>query len=106
MPLRTYNGFNHYHRMKGGRIIEDAVRAGKVEPPSKCCRCGQTKGEILYHVEDYTPDKILDNLEPTCRRCHGYIHRVSRPAEKQNEYWDAIARGVKFPPQGKPKVWM
>lgn len=103
MPLRTYNGFDHNQRMKGDGIIKAAILSGLIPPPSACSRCGQTEGELVYHCEDYTPERILGNLEPTCRRCHDYIHRVSRPAEKQKEYWDAIARGVKFPPQGKPR---
>lgn len=102
--LKTYNGFNDKQRMKGDRIIKKAVREGKVPPPTKCERCGQTEGRIDYHVEDYSPERILDNLEAVCGRCHYYIHR-EMPQEKKDAYWKDVAEGKIGKPWGKPGAW-
>lgn len=105
MVLKNYNGFDHKQRMTGSKIVDKAIEDGLVPPPLRCERCGQAEGLLVYHVEDYSPERILDNLEALCGRCHDMIHRA-RPVEKQEAYWADVRSGKMGAPWGKPKVWL
>jgi hypothetical protein len=99
MPLATWKGFDHKQRMAGTKIIDTAIRLGKLRPPAKGIRCGQTDGEIIYHTDNYSPDQILNCLEEVCWQCHYRIHNEHRFPESCKKYWEDIAQGKMYPPR-------
>lgn len=89
--LKTWRGWNHKQRMAGAKVVNEAIAAGRLEPPTVCNRCGRTEG-VLYHAHEYG-EKVMDNLEPLCRKCHMVVHWEHRDMEAAQAYWDAVARG-------------
>jgi hypothetical protein len=80
MKLGKYNGFSSEQRIEGDKIIKKAIKDGVLPPLNKvtCKICGQDKGVREYHTEDYSPDKILDDVIPICWRCHRHIHQKKK----------------------------
>ena len=70
--MKDYNGFSGEQRAKVGNLITKAIKQGRLSPPSKCCLCGQTKGVLHYHLEDYS--KPFEDLRPICVGCHMRLH--------------------------------
>ncbi len=52
------------------QMLQDAVRAGKIQRASACSNCG-TIGKVEGHHEDYA--RPLDVVW-LCRRCHWHHH--------------------------------
>jgi hypothetical protein len=62
--MKSYKGWTAYERRKSGEKAYEAIQKGIIPPPSKCNRCGQTKGIIDYHNHDYShPYKYRINTE-------------------------------------------
>jgi hypothetical protein len=95
--LATWKGFNHKQRMAGSKIINDAVREGKLKPSVKCIHCGQIEGKILHHTDNYNPDEILNCLEEICWQYHWWIHNESCCPTSCKKYWEDIAQGKMYP---------
>lgn len=95
--MQEYNGFTEKERLKGDRIIKNAIKNGEILPltQAKCCVCGQDKGIIQYHCEDYTPENILDDIAPICWHCHQQLHRnrANNP-EKWKQYLKDVKNGI------------
>lgn len=96
--MKSYNGFTPQQRMEGDRIIKQAIAEGKLKPPTKCRVCGQDKGILHVHAEDYRPDKILANCRCLCWRCHMILHSRYRNREAFNRYFKEVREGKKYPP--------
>lgn len=99
MALAEYNGFTEKERNKGERIIKKAEKEGRLTDrhATICKMCGQDKGVREYHAEDYSPDKILDDVIPLCWRCHRHIHRKNK-GPKWHEYEEMLKRGERAEP--------
>jgi hypothetical protein len=97
--MREYNGFTPEQRREAGRIQERAFKQGIIQRPRKCKRCGQEKGIIDAHLEDY--NKPLEDIEPLCYRCH-MIHHVAHNRDNKDpdcaRYWAEVAEGKQYPP--------
>ena len=70
--MKEYNGFSGKERDKVAVIIRKAIQSGELPAPNKCCMCGQEKGMLHYHLEDYS--KPLEDLQPICVGCHMRLH--------------------------------
>ncbi len=62
--LADYKGWAHKEPIAGGKETQKAIDAGIVPPPTKCNRCVQTEGVIVYHNEDYSDP--IKHFEPLC----------------------------------------
>lgn len=73
--MTSYNGFPPEQRERAQRWLVKQWNSGAVPRPSKCCACGQTKGIIHAHAEDYS-EPFGENLlrYPLCYRCHITLH--------------------------------
>ena len=94
--LADYNGFTHAQRIASLAKTKAAILSGGIPKPTKCEFCGQTKGIIQYHNEDYShPTKYL---RVWCWRCHMMHHSRNRAPEAVKAYFDAVSAGKKFAP--------
>lgn len=72
MATGVYNGFKGDLRDKVGQLQEMLIRDGYMKPAVKCYQCGQTKGRIAYHLEDYRA--VTSEDTPMCFMCHMVLH--------------------------------
>jgi hypothetical protein len=73
--MNPYNGFSGQQREKAQRWLNAQWAAGTISKPSKCCACGQTRGIIHAHAEDYSePFGDHTHQYPLCYRCHICLH--------------------------------
>ena len=90
--MSDYNGFTEEERAKGGAVQTWAYDKGYLKRPLNCSACGvygETPGEIIAHLEDYT-EPIVGSIF-LCYRCHTMVHlRFSFP-----EYWDCYRQYVR-----------
>lgn len=94
--MKDYNGFTGNQRNRVATIIRKAINKGDISPPQKCDICGQDKGQIHYHLEDYS--KPLEDLKPICVGCHMRLHiRFEYPNLWKQHLLD-IRAGKKSPP--------
>ena len=102
MGLAWYNGFSPQERMKGGKIINEAIKKGELKDLRlmKCERCGQDKGVRVYHCEDYSPENILNDVVCLCYKCHMQIHtnKAYRNTKRYKKYEKDINNGLIYPP--------
>lgn len=90
-----YNGFTGEYRNKVGQKINRMVKAGQMVIPNKCDICGQTKGVMVPHLEDYYQ---IQTAVPVCVCCHMILHsRFSRPNRWIN-LLHAVREGKMSPP--------
>jgi hypothetical protein len=100
------------------RITKKAKAMGLIPMPKKCNRCGQDKGILHSHNEDYdftlnilpkymTGEKLLDDvardkvencLEPICWTCHMIHHKKHRNKEAHDEYFRRVYEEGFVPP--------
>lgn len=89
MATGVYNGFKGDLRDKVGQLQELLIRDGYMKPPTKCYQCGQTKGRIVYHLEDYRA--VTSEDTPMCFMCHMVLHCTrSGTFEYRSEYHKMI----------------
>ena len=98
--MKSYNGFPPAQRLKAQAWLNAEWAAGRIPRPSKCCACGQDRGEIQAHAEDYsepfTAAKLL--AYPLCLRCHLMLHCRFRHPVAWDRYRASIRSGVTFGP--------
>lgn len=95
MGLSNYNGFTGREREASLRRVHKLWDSGEVPRPTECMACGQTKGTIHGHSEDYSNDHVHI---PLCITCHLILHmRFQLPA-----VWDQYRERVRQGWQGTP----
>ncbi|AKQ08652.1 hypothetical protein PBC5_086 [Bacillus phage PBC5] len=102
MALKVYKGYDHKARMKGQRIIDKAVAEGRYPKAAYCTACGQQKGRLDYHADDYTPETILEHTRVLCFNCHMTHHILyGNPNDKGAQlYEQRVREGKRFLPCG------
>lgn len=103
--MKSYNGFTPAQRIQGDAIVKEAIARGELPPLSeqKCCLCGQTKGILHYHQEDYSPDKVVASSRPLCWVCHMMLHsRFSHPLSFGKYMIDVTMYGKRVAPTYRP----
>lgn len=107
MVLSEYNGFTPEERMKGDKIIKKAIADGILPDlhTIPCELCGQTKGIREYHAEDYSPDKILDDVICVCKKCHRHIHAKNKETPYYKQYEKDIRNGKIYEPEYNKRYW-
>lgn len=108
MTLTNYNGFTGKEREKYSKIQQKAIAEGILKPENeiKCTMCGQDKGIRVYHVENYFPERIVENSTPMCASCHDQYHRV-RPNNplKFRQYLESV-REIPSKPRYNKTFWL
>jgi hypothetical protein len=96
--LNSYNGFTPEQRMEALRWTKAEYAAGRRAPPRQCCVCGQTKGIIEPHSEDYSkPYGEHIGKYPLCYVCHMILHCRFRAPDAFRVYQNQMRQGLQFP---------
>lgn len=95
--MKSYNGFSPNQRMKAQRWLNYHYDNGLLKRPTVCVACGQDKGIIDSHAEDYSEPFAngKTNEFPLCFCCHMMVHCRFTSPESWKMYKDLVARGFK-----------
>lgn len=117
--MKSYKGWSPEFRKASLKLTNKAKTLGWIAQPKQCRRCGQTKGILHLHNEDYDvtyytlteafnrfPVSITEHelseldrvLEPICWRCHMMHHSVGRNKQAVEQYFSEVALGKQWPP--------
>lgn len=98
--MKSYNGFPPEQREKAQRWLREQWTSGRLARPSKCCACGQDKGIIDAHAEDYSEPFAAGKTDEfhLCFTCHMMVHCRFRNRAAWDRYREAIAKGGHFGP--------
>ena len=101
--LAQYRGWVHEERMALNKVIDEAIRSGKLKPFHEigCNRCGQKEGLGTYHSPWYAS---LDYAEPLCWRCHLITHMERQDPKGCEVYWMEVKNGKQYPPIYKADI--
>ena len=95
----SYNGFGPKIRDESYYWMKDLIRQGKIPPPSQCEACGETRGQLDYHAEDYSrpfgPHLYAHQL---CFRCHMMLHIRFRVPDRWRRYIEQLEAGAVYEP--------
>lgn len=112
--INSYRGYSHNERLAVQRIINQAIKDGKIQSPLDlpCEICGQTKGIREWHSWEYAKETALETIQCVCYRCHRNWHVFERGPENNSRYNAAVNyfRQVKrdnkiFPPVYNKKYY-
>lgn len=94
--MKSYKQWSAAERNASLKKTNKAIADGVIPPATKCNRCGQVHGLVMYHNEDYSdPIKYLESL---CWRCHMVHHSAHRAPAQCRVYWEEIKAGFVYPP--------
>lgn len=122
MAVKTsYKKWSKEERNFSAALTKHAATLGWIKPKDCCERCGQTKGIIHLHNEDYDvtirilqvavidrdPEPYITDeekaemnavLEVLCWRCHMIHHSKHRSPAAHDKYFAEVAAGKCYPP--------
>lgn len=94
-----YNGFDPDIRSESFHWMKAEIIAGRISPPSKCSACGETRGHIDYHAEDYSrPFGPHIHEWELCFRCHMMLHIRYRRNDHWLRYIERLEAGAIYEP--------
>lgn len=98
--MNSYNGFTPKQRYKALAWFKKQIQLGKHPPkPCKCDICGQTKGALMYHSEDYSePFGEHIGKFSLCFICHMMIHCRHKNPESWEVYKTRLKQGIRYKP--------
>ena len=97
--MNSYNGFSPEQREKAQRWLRSQWESGALARPSTCCACGQTRGVIHAHAEDYSePFGDQTHAYHLCYRCHICLHLRFRNPDGWARYKQALRDGWTWAP--------
>jgi hypothetical protein len=95
--LGTYNGFSAEERGASSRWERELLRSGW-KRPTKCIACGQNRGVVDAHLEDYSQPFEISRQIPLCYRCHIFaVHLRHRYPVQTAVYRSWVRRGFRAP---------
>lgn len=94
--MKSYNGYTPTQRYKALDYHKQQIKAGlKPEKPTHCHGCGQTKGSLSWHSEDYSmPFGEHIGEHGVCYVCHMMIHCRFRNKKAWSQYILNIKDGL------------
>lgn len=80
--MNPYNGFTPHQRMQAFHWLKAEIAAGRRSEAAQCDCCGQTRGILELHSEDYgAPYGDHIGAYQLCYCCHMAVHcRTKNPA--------------------------
>jgi hypothetical protein len=95
----SYNGFGPKIRDESYDWMKREIAEGRVKPPSRCSACGETRGHIDYHTEDYSrPFGPHIYAYELCFRCHMMVHARFRMRHRWKCYIVRLEQGAIYQP--------
>ncbi len=105
--MNSYNGFSAGQRMKAFKWLMEKITRKEIPPkPAKCDVCGQDKGHLEYHSEDYSAPfgKHIGQFG-LCYTCHLMIHCRHNSGDTWKKYIKYISEGRRYEPF-YAKAWL
>jgi len=97
MALKSYNGFSGAQRNKAAAWIREQYHKGLAHPPLVCCACGQDRGVMDNHQEDYSePYGPHIFAFPLCYPCHLMVHCRARSPIAWATYRQLVRDGMRL----------
>jgi hypothetical protein len=98
--MNSYNGFSPEQRDKAQRWLRSEWSFGRLARPSVCCVCGQDKGIIDAHAEDYSEPFAAGKTDQfhLCYVCHMMVHCRF----KNRDNWRAYRSEVRLSGRARP----
>lgn len=98
--MKPYNGFSETQRNKAQAWLNSQWAAGLLQKPFQCCSCGQTKGIIDAHAEDYSEPFAAGKTDQyhLCFRCHMALHCRFKNPKAFQRYCQAVESGKQYNP--------
>ena len=90
--MNSYNGYTAKERYAALAWLKKEWAKGTREQTPKCCDiCGQTKGQLSYHSEDYSyPYGDHIGFFGLCYICHMMLHCRFRNPKLMSAYVEAL----------------
>jgi hypothetical protein len=111
MGYAWYNGFSPKRREASWTWMKGEIAAGRIQrSPVRCEVCGETRGLLDYHAEDYSlPFGPHIYQYQLCFRCHIILHSRFRIPDVWLRYIEQLEAGAIYPPmmgRGEiTKIW-
>ena len=101
--MNQYNGYSPSQRLKAQKWLNEQWKTGKAQRPSMCCACGQTRGVIHAHAENYS-EPFGEHIYkyPLCYRCHMMLHCRFQNPLAWNDYKAELKKGALWNPMYWP----
>ena len=114
--MNNYKGWTVEQRELSLKLTNRAKKLGLLEQPHKCKFCGQEKGILHTHNENYgvtlelVPkmlngtatkeeiEKVKSVLWHICWRCHMIWHSKRRAPKQVEKYFEEVKNGKQYPP--------
>lgn len=94
--LNWYNGFSPEERLELHWALLDAMEVGRIPyPTGPCALCGQTRGPVVYHSEDYGTPYVFapPAMYAICRSGHSLIHMRFRFPKSWEAFREHLRQG-------------
>ena len=100
MSMRTYNGFSGGQRRKAQAWLRRQWDARTLERPFRCAACGQDRGIIDAHAEDYSEPFAAGKTDQfhLCFTCHMMVHCRFSSLDDWQYYKAVIQSGGRYAP--------
>ena len=97
--MNSYNGFLPAQRNRALRWIKAEYAAGRRQRHTVCQGCGQDRGVIGGHSEDYS-EPFGDHIGAygLCYTCHMMVHNRFQHPGAWDRYRAAVRKGLMFEP--------
>ena len=97
--MNSYNGFSGAVRQASFDWMKAEIAAGRLRPASRCQACGETRGHIDFHTEDYSkPWGPHIYAHEFCFRCHMALHARFRQPDVWRRYIEQLEAGAVYRP--------
>ena len=98
MTTNSYNGFSGAQRDRAQAWLRAEWASGRLKRPRVCCACGQDRGVIDAHAEDYSEPFAAGKTDEfhLCFTCHMILHCRFRNRAAWDRYRGAIRLGGRF----------
>ena len=98
--MRSYNGFSGLQRIRAQAWLRRQWNAGLLDRPSRCFACGQDRGIIEAHAEDYSEPFAPGKTDQfhLCFTCHMMVHSRFGNPHDWRYYKSVVKGGGRYPP--------
>jgi hypothetical protein len=97
--VKSYNGFTAKQRMDAFNWLKGEYAAGRRAKATSCDCCGQDKGIVEHHSEDYSaPYGDHIGQYSLCFVCHMMVHCRFRNMRQWEAYKKLVVSGANFNP--------
>jgi hypothetical protein len=98
--MQPYNGFSGRQRSRAQAWLNRQWKAGVLARPMQCVACGQSRGIIDAHAEDYSEPFAAGKTDQyhLCFTCHMMVHWRFRNPDDWRYYKSVIRHGGRYAP--------